>query len=119
MRAVRWLVTLAVLPFIWCEFELQITHKRITEKPKHVSPEIFNLRQDPGHFELNSPDYVGRVALRSTPQETFQVAQPILTEHGLRLRGQSNAGEPAPKASCSKLLMVHSFSNSYYKPFVS
>ncbi|KAK8070048.1 Peptide-n4-(N-acetyl-beta-glucosaminyl)asparagine amidase a [Apiospora phragmitis] len=55
----------------------------------------------------------------TTPLECFQVAEPILTDQGLTLRGQSQAyAEPQLGTSCSQTLMVHTFANSYGAPFV-
>ncbi|KAK8018467.1 Peptide-N4-(N-acetyl-beta-glucosaminyl)asparagine amidase A [Apiospora marii] len=55
----------------------------------------------------------------STPLECFQVAEPILTDQGLTLRGQSEPyADPQTKPACSQVLMVHTFANSYGAPFV-
>ncbi|KAK8044360.1 peptide-n4-(n-acetyl-beta-glucosaminyl)asparagine amidase a protein [Apiospora rasikravindrae] len=55
----------------------------------------------------------------TTPLECFQVAEPILTDQGLTLRGQSQPyADAQPKAACSQVLMVHTFANSYGAPFV-
>ncbi|KAK7943373.1 asparagine amidase a [Apiospora aurea] len=55
----------------------------------------------------------------TTPLECFQVAEPILTDQGLTLRGQSQPyADARPKAACSQTLMVHTFANSYGAPFV-
>lgn len=125
MRGVRWLVALSVLPFAWCEFELRFTQDDIAaKKPNDVVPLVSNSRNAPAANDLETiyMDPVGHVAPRATQpeqQEYFQIAEPVLTEHGLRLRGQNSPRERAAKASCSKLLMVHSFAHSYYKPFIS
>lgn len=122
MRNVRWLVALWVLPLVWCKFELSITQENITEKPAQGAPGIFDLREDPARrLEYTYFDPGGRIVPRASQvtTETFQVAEPILAENGLRLRGQSSPGGPDPKAPCFRRLMVHSFENSYYKPFIS
>lgn len=62
---------------------------------------------------VNSPRAI------STPLECFQVAEPILTDQGLTLRGQSRPyADPQTKPACSQVLMVHTFANSYGAPFV-
>ncbi|KAK8053240.1 hypothetical protein PG996_012541, partial [Apiospora saccharicola] len=80
-----------------------------------------------GHRDLmimdTEPDAVSPTANApraiSTPLECFQVAEPILTDQGLTLRGQSRPyADPQAKPACSQVLMVHTFANSYGAPFV-
>ncbi|KAK8131181.1 asparagine amidase a [Apiospora sp. TS-2023a] len=80
-----------------------------------------------GHRDLmimdTGPDAVSPTANApraiTTPLECFQVAEPILTDQGLTLRGQSRPyADPQTKPACSQVLMVHTFANSYGAPFV-
>ena len=53
----------------------------------------------------------------SNTLECFQVTSPIGTQQGLAI-GNRIVDNGEPLASCSMLLMQHSFGNSYGKPFV-
>ncbi|KAK8015136.1 asparagine amidase a [Apiospora arundinis] len=73
-------------------------------------------KTDPGGASsptVNAPRAV------TTPLECFQVAEPILTDQGLTLRGRAQPYTETPsKTSCSQVLMVHTFASSYGAPFV-
>lgn len=124
MGTIRWLVTLSALPFVWGQFDARYPPARqnIIKKTDNVLAPLFRLRQDPDGVSAASPSPVSSVATR-TPLECFQVAEPVLTEAGLTLRGASQpyvdeTVEAAATPSCSQVLMVHSFANSYGAPFV-
>lgn len=74
---------------------------------------------DPRDIAPTSSDPVSHVVPRAARLECFQVAEPVLAEHGLMTRGESTGGNPAPEAKCSKLLMRYSFGESMDRPFYS
>ena len=87
--------------------------------PDDASWAFLHARPDSRNFAPTSSDPVGHVAPRDARLECFQVAEPVLAEHGLMTRGESTQGSPAPEAKCSKLLMRYSFGESMNKPFYS
>lgn len=124
MGAVRWLAALSVLPFAWGHLvEARGPRQSIIKKTDTVRPPLFRFRLEAeGEGAPASSDLTGPVD-PTPPLECFQVAEPILTEAGLTLRGASKpyvdeTVEPAATPSCSQVLMVHSFASSYGAPFV-
>lgn len=123
MGAVRWFVALSVLPVGWSHlFDARDPRQSIIKKTDNILPPLFRFHKELDGDPTASPVPAGPVAT-APPLECFQVAEPVLTEAGLTLRGASQpygneTVEVASTPSCSQVLMVHSFANSYGAPFV-